>query len=206
MNRVCVFIDGGSFYFALKRNNFHTRVDYHEMSKALAGPDRTLVRSYYYNSAYDPALFPEQSKSQQPFFDSLAKMPFLEVRLGRIIPTREGGFKEKGSNVRMAVDMIYYAALKRYDTAIVFTEDTDIAPALGSIREFGVNVEMAFFPDIQPRELVKMADLIVPLHDVFEKYGTQIFPEENIGNRLEEVSAAKRSAGAGLKSGIKRRK
>jgi uncharacterized LabA/DUF88 family protein len=205
MKRMGVFIDGSSFYFALKRNNFHTRVDYHELSQALTGPDRSLVRTYYYNSTYDPLLFPEQWKSQQPFFDSLAKMPFLEVRLGRIIPTREGGFKEKGSNVRMAVDMIYYASQKRYDAVIVFTEDTDLAPALNLVRELGVNVEIGFFPDVQPRELVKMADLVVPLNDVFEKYGSQIFPEENIGNRVEDGSA-KRSSGAGLKNEFKKRK
>ena len=53
MERVCVFIDGSNFYFALKRNNRATRVDYYQLSLALAGPDRQLVHTYYYNVAYD---------------------------------------------------------------------------------------------------------------------------------------------------------
>ena len=59
MDRICVFIDGSNFSFALKRNNHPTRVDYHELSKALTGPNRRLIRTYYFNSAYDPTLSPE---------------------------------------------------------------------------------------------------------------------------------------------------
>ena len=42
MSRVCVFIDGSNLYFALKRNNKMTRVDYYQFSLALTGDSRKL--------------------------------------------------------------------------------------------------------------------------------------------------------------------
>ena len=134
MNRVCVFIDGSSFYFGLKRNNRITRVDYHEFSKGIIGPDRNLIRTYYYNSTYDPVSSPEQRKGQQPFLDSLTRMPYVELRMGRIIPLRDGGFREKGTDVLLASDIIFYAARNFYDTAIVITEDPDFAPVLNQLK------------------------------------------------------------------------
>jgi len=90
MSRVCVFIDGSNLYFALKRNNKMTRVDYYQLSLALTGDSRKLVRTYYYNATFDTNHFSDKAKSQQSFFDSLDRTPYLELRLGRIIQNREG--------------------------------------------------------------------------------------------------------------------
>ena len=197
MDRVCVFIDGSGFYFGLKRNNRNTRVDYYEFSKAIAGPDRKLFRTFYYNSAYDPTLSPEQFKGQQPFLESLARTPYLELRYGRIIPTREGGFKEKGTGVRLASDLVYYASRNFFETAIVITEDTDFAASLSQVKELGPHVELGLFRDSQPRDLISAADRIVPLDEVLEKFASKIFPaapEDNIGNRVEDVPVKKRAS------------
>src|SRR5579859_6996386 len=96
MTRVCVFIDDSNLYFALKRNNKMTRVDYYQFSQALVGEKRQLIRTYYYNAVFDSAHFSEKAKSQQSFFDSLDRTPYLELRLGRIIQNREGHRMEKG--------------------------------------------------------------------------------------------------------------
>jgi uncharacterized LabA/DUF88 family protein len=195
MDRVCVFVDGSNFYFGLKRNNRNTRVDYFEFSKAITGPDRRLVRTYYYNSAYDPVLSPDQHKGQQPFLDSLSKTPYLELRMGRLVPAHEGGYKERGAGVKLASDIVYYAARDFYDTAIVITEDTDFAAALSHVKELGRQVELGLFQDCQPRNLITAADRIVPLEEVLDKFASKIFPEvpeENIGNRIEEKTAKTR--------------
>jgi len=189
MDRVCVFVDGSNFYFGLKRNNQNTRVDYYEFSKAITGPDRRLVRTYYYNSAYDSVLSPDQHKSQQPFLDSLSKTPYLELRMGRLVPNHDGGYKERGAGIKLASDIVYYAARDFYDTAIVITDDTDLAVALSHVKEMGRQVELGLFHDSQPRELMIAADRTVPLEEVLEKFASKIFPEvpeENIGNRIED--------------------
>jgi uncharacterized LabA/DUF88 family protein len=188
MNRVCVFIDGSKFYFSLKRNNCPTRVDYHKLSLALTGPDRQLIRTYYYNASYDPVLFPDQWKTQQPFLESLSKTPYLELKLGKLVPALEGGFKERGSEVLLATDLVYCAFKNICDTVIVLTEEADFSPTFKQVKELGRHVELGTFKDFQSRDLSNSVDLIVRLDEVLEKYGSKIFPqdpEENIGNRLE---------------------
>jgi len=36
MEKEAIFVDGSSFYFGLKRNNFPSRVDYHAKKECLA--------------------------------------------------------------------------------------------------------------------------------------------------------------------------
>ncbi|MGH7739320.1 MAG: NYN domain-containing protein [bacterium] len=176
MSRVCVFIDGSNLYFALKRNNKMTRVDYYQFSLALTGSNRNLIRTYYYNAVFDSAHFSEKAKSQQSFFDSLDRTPYLELRLGRIIQNREGHRMEKGVDVRMASDMVYYAARDFYDTAVVVTEDQDFAPAIALVKELGKHVELALFPDAQSREMVRVTDKVVALDEVVNQNAVHIFP------------------------------
>ena len=176
MSRVCVFIDGSNLYFALKRNNKMTRVDYYQFSLALAGERRKLVRTYYYNAVFDATHFSDKAKSQQSFFDSLDRTPFLELKLGRIIQNREGHRMEKGVDVRMAADMVYYAARDFYDTAIVVTEDQDFSPAMGLVKELGKHVELAVFPDAQSREMIRAADKILNLDEIVNSHSAHVFP------------------------------
>ena len=176
MSRVCVFIDGSNLYFALKRNNKMTRVDYYQFSLAMAGSSRKLIRTYYYNAVFDSTHFSDKAKSQQSFFDSLDRTPYLELRLGRIIQNREGHRMEKGVDVRMAADMVYYAARDFYDTAIVVTEDQDFAPPMSLVKELGKHVELAVFPDAQSREMIRVADKILNLEEIVHAHASHIFP------------------------------
>lgn len=191
MSRVCVFIDGSNLYFALKRNNKMTRVDYYQFSLALAGKDRKLVRTFYYNATFDSTHFSDKAKSQQSFFDSLDRTPYLELRLGRIIQNREGHRMEKGVDVRMAGDMVYYAARDFYDTAIVVTEDQDFAPAMGLVKDLGKHVELAAFPDAQNREMVRAADRVLALDEVVNGSAALIFPPaQSSEDRTQDVEMA----------------
>lgn len=175
--RVCVFVDGSNLYFALKRNHRNTRVDYYELSKALVGPNRTLVRTYYYNAAWDPIANPDKAKSQQLFLDSLDKTPYLDLRLGRIIQ-RDNQRMEKGVDVRLASDMVYYASRDFYDVAIVVTEDQDFVSAMALVKELGKHVELALFSDSQNRDMIRVADRVIGLAEVTDKHKATIFPHE----------------------------
>jgi len=203
MNRVSVFIDGSSLYFGLKRNNQPTRLDYYQLSKIITGPDRQLVKTYYYNSAYDADHFPEQYKGQEPFFKSLERTPHLELRLGKLIATSAGGFKEKGAHVKLASEMIYTAARNFFDTAILITEDPVLASVVSHVKELGIQVEVALFQDAQPKGLMRAADRMLPLTEVLDKWGSQIFledEEDNLGNKMEETPAKKTSVSKKIKT------
>lgn len=175
--RVCIFVDGSNLYFALKRNGRPTRVDYYELGKALAGPNRDLQRVYYYNATWDPIANPEKAKMQQSFLDSLDKTPYLELRLGRIIQ-RDNQRMEKGVDVRLASDMVFYASKDFYDVAIVVTEDQDFAPAMASVKELGKHIELALFSDGQNRDMLRVADRIISMAEITNKYKDAIFPAD----------------------------
>jgi len=192
MNRVCVFVDGSNFYFGLKRNNRTMRVDYNQLSIALCGEQRRLVRTYYYNGAYDPGQSPDKARIQRPFFDSLEKTPLLELRLGRLVVNREGVAQEKGVGIKLAADLVYYAAQDQFDTAIVVTESQEFAPVIQLVKELGRGVELALFQDAQPRELVKAADRVLSLDEILNRNSGKIFvqaPEEELPSTAAPTSA-----------------
>jgi uncharacterized LabA/DUF88 family protein len=172
--RVCLFVDGSNFYHSVKRNNFPTRIDHYELAKLLVG-ERRLIRLYYYNSAFDENRDPEKAKGQQPFYESLDKTPYLELCLGRIVPRPDGSQAEKGVDVHMATDMVYYAAKDFYDTAIVVTEDQDFIPAIERVKDMGKHIELAMFVDGQRREMLRAADKSIVLNQVLKDAG-QVFP------------------------------
>ncbi len=184
MERVCVFIDGNNFYFGLKRNNRATRVDYYQLCSALVGPERKLVRSFYYNVAYDQKNFPEKAKIQQPFLDSLDRTPYLETRLGRMVLNHDkNSYHEKGVEVMLSSEMVFYAARNLYETAILVTEDDDYSPIMELVKQTGKHVEIALFPDIQPKELIHFADNRIDLDKVLTQHASKIFPVDTDDNR-----------------------
>jgi uncharacterized LabA/DUF88 family protein len=176
MERVCVFIDGSRFYFALKRNFFKTKVDYYKLAKALTGQDRQLVKILYYNSAYDPDTAPELFQNQKSFLGALEKVPNLQLRLGKIVQNGAGTFTEKGTDVLFSADIIYYAAKDLFDTAIIFAEEDDFAYPMELVKGMGKNVELCHFRDIKSREIIKASDNFISLEKVFEKNADIFIP------------------------------
>ena len=151
-------------------------MDYYQLSLALVGPDRALYRTFYYNAAYDKNHSPDKAKTQQSFLDSLDRTPFLELRLGRLVPHPTDGFTEKGVEVLLASDLIYQTFRGPFDTAIVLTENAEMAGPMEQVKNFGKHVELAHFLDSQPRDLVQAADVRIPLDSVLSQYAAKIFP------------------------------
>lgn len=174
--RVCVFVDGSSFYFGLKANNRPTRTNYHELAMALVGPERHLIRIYYYNAIHDSSVNKEKADAQKPFYDSLDKTPYLELRLGRIIEKNEN-FMEKGVDVKMATDMVYGAGRDFYDTAILLTEDSDFSFVIRAVKDFGKHVELGAFLSSSIPGLMREADKFINLLPIMDK-SPKIFPPD----------------------------
>lgn len=204
MERVFVFIDGSRFYFALKRNNFKTKVDYYKLAKALAGQGRQLVKILYYNSAYDQDTAPELFQNQLTFLGALEKVPNLQLRLGRIVRNGAGTFTEKGTDVLFSGDIIYYAAKNLFDTAIIFAEEDDFSYPMDMVKGMGKNIELCHFRDIKSREIMKAADNFISLERVFEKDSDIIIPavEKVIIPIQPIVEPVKRKRGRPRKIGL----
>ncbi len=142
--RVCIFIDGSNFYHALKAAGKSPKIDFERLIKALRGPDRELVRTYYYNAATNAQDGQEQYRHQQSFFEYLRSVPYLEVKLGRLAKRPDGKRVEKGVDVALATDMVGNAAKNLYDTAIIISADGDFVGAVQFVKDLGKHVEVAY--------------------------------------------------------------
>ena len=136
-----VFIDGSNLLFSLIDNQFQSRnFNYSLFVNELVGSNRRLIRAYYYDAPIKQSGNKSKYQSQQKFFDRLKRLDYLEVRLGRI----QNGH-QKGVDVKIAVDMINFAVNNLYDTAILVSGDSDLVPAVESVKALGKHVELAFF-------------------------------------------------------------
>lgn len=159
--RIAIFIDGSNFYHCMKQELGSARIDFHEFAKLLAG-GRKLVRTYYYNAPVRREDGEERYQAQQKFFDALRRVPYLEVKLGRLEP-RGATVVEKGVDIAIAVDMLHFAATDMYDTAILVTGDGDFASAVQAVKNLGKHVENSFFKTGLSRHLSDTADRFVLL-------------------------------------------
>jgi len=157
MKRVCVFIDGSNFYHGLKHHFGKANIDFNKLSLTLCTSGRELIRTYYYNAPVFKEDNEELYKSQQRFFESLRKLPDLQLRLGRL-EHRDGGVIEKGVDIYLAIDMLRYAYNDIYDIAILISSDGDFSEAVNAVKDLGKHVEYAHFETGISKHLMDCCD------------------------------------------------
>lgn len=133
--RVCIYIDGSNFYGYLKDKEISfpkgKHFDFKEFTEVLTG-ERECVSKRYYTGIFSNTDKTQKSNDlvvgQQKFISHLEKDGF-SVKRGRILRD-DGGAREKGTDVKIAVDLIVGAIDNLYDTAILVSSDTDLIPAI----------------------------------------------------------------------------
>jgi len=155
-DRVAIFIDGSNLYHALKNNFRRHDLNFSEFANKLCG-SRRLFRTYYYNVLQDPTQRPDGYREQQEFLDILRKTPYLEARLGTT-KIAQGVPVEKGIDIMLATDLLYFAWNNFYDVAIVVSGDSDFAYALQAVKNMGRHVEVAYFESGVSKDLLDAAD------------------------------------------------
>ena len=155
-DRVAIFIDGSNLYHALKNNFRRYDLNFAEFTSKLCG-SRRLLRTYYYNVLQDPIQRPEGHREQQDFLDILRNTPYLEVRLGGTKIT-QGIPVEKGIDIMLSTDLLYFAWNDFYDVAVLVSGDADFAYALQAVKNMGKHVEVAYFESGTSKDLLDAAD------------------------------------------------
>ena len=155
-NRIAIFIDGSNLYHALQSNFRRHDLNFAEFTNKLCG-SRPLFRTYYYNVLQGSEQRPEGYREQQDFLDILDKTPYLEVRLGST-KMAQGIPVEKGIDIMLATDLLYFAWNDFYDVAILVSGDSDFTYALQAIKNMGKYVEVAYFENGVSRDLLNVAD------------------------------------------------
>ena len=155
-NRVAIFIDGSNLYHALHSKFRRHDLNFTEFTGKLCG-SRHLLRTYYYNVLQDPTQRPDGYREQQEFLDILRKTPYLEVRLGTT-KMAQGIPVEKGIDIMLATDLLYFAWNNFYDVAVLVSGDSDFAHALQAVKNMGKHAEVAYFESGVSKDLLNVAD------------------------------------------------
>jgi len=164
-DRVAIFIDGSNLYHSLK--NIYKRYDlnFTEFARKLCG-NRRLIRTYYYNVLQDPGQRVEGTREQGDFLETLRKSQYFELRLGTT-KLSQGIPVEKGIDVMLATDLLYFAANNSYDIAILVSGDADFSYTLQVVKNMGKHVEVAYFEHAVSKDLLTIADYLHPLDTKF---------------------------------------
>jgi len=167
--RAFVFIDGGNFYFKLKKLSSALKgkyslinFDFKKFSEWLTIPNK-LIEIHYYLGAIKREH--NNSKSEKFYADQqklIGKLhqQKINVTMGQIIRHPDKTYHEKGVDVRLAVEMIKFARMGKYDIAYLISSDTDLVPAVEEIKAFNKEVHYIGISKGQSYGLSNIADEI----------------------------------------------
>ncbi len=166
--KVAVYIDGSNFYNYLKYKEINfpkgVKFDFNAFVKFLVG-DRECISKRYYTGVFRNLDNSDKSvelvKGQQKFFSEIEKDGFI-IKRGRIMKT-DSDYKEKGTDVKIATDLIVGAVDDIYDTAILVSSDTDLIPAVKYIKYRKKRLEYVGFSHNPSLGMQKYADLSILL-------------------------------------------
>ena len=157
MSKTVLFIDGENFFYkveqVLKEEGIDkdkidlTSIDLNKLFKeSLKG--FTLLRKIFYNARLHfhkdtPKKSKELIKLQRKLRNTLTTQGYEFIIAGNVRAQRMDGkviFREKGVDVKIAVDLVSLACDKKLDTAILCSSDSDLQPAIAELRKRNVEV------------------------------------------------------------------
>ncbi|OGJ58314.1 hypothetical protein A3H22_01285 [Candidatus Peribacteria bacterium RIFCSPLOWO2_12_FULL_55_15] len=203
--RIVILVDGSNMYHYLRELDFKrlSEFDYKAFAQFLAS-GRTVVSSTYYIGkvrARGDAKSEELRRGQQRLLAHLENMGW-HVEFGHMLENN-GVFQEKGVDVHIAVDLLTGAYDNVYDTAVLVSSDTDLIPAVHSVRHKKKKVEYIGFAHRPSFGLIKNVDIVTTLGrrdlmgflknaPVHEKTRRRVPSRQSRGEREGRVGLVKR--------------
>lgn len=151
MHKIAFFIDGAYLDHVLANEFPNKRIDYQSFIRAIvaeAGPDREIVRAYYYHCLPYQGTHPTSEQSErfskmQKFFRALQRTPRFEVSQGRLafrgIDDKGAPiFEQKRTDLLLGIDLVLLAARHSIDEAFIIAGDSDFIPAIHAAKSEGV--------------------------------------------------------------------
>lgn len=179
-SRVIAYIDGFNLYFGLRSKAWRRYywLDLPGLARRLIRPDQQLLAVRYCTAriagpvAGDPAHRAARLEAsrirQQTWLEALETLPLVSICeghfLGKEIDCRNCGnswrtFEEKMTDVQIATQMLVDAFTNQYDTALLISADSDLAPPIEALRTHFPNkrVIVAFPPNRTSQRLRQVA-------------------------------------------------
>ena len=144
MVRVAAYIDGFNLYFGLKAGygRRYLWLDLRALALSLMRPGQTLMQITYFTARVHND--PEGRQRQSDYLDALTShSPLVAVVDGRFqekprhcrnCGTAWTVYEEKETDVSIAAALIEDAVLDRYDTALLISADSDLCPAIVTMK------------------------------------------------------------------------
>ena len=134
-----VYIDGMNLYYGALRGTPHKWLDLRRMIELVFPNDEIRVIHYFTSAVRSVPTDPAAPSRQQAYLRALRSMPGVAVHLGII--RGKGVPREKMTDVALATRLVADASQRRFEQAIVVSNDADFVPAILCVRnEFGPNV------------------------------------------------------------------
>jgi uncharacterized LabA/DUF88 family protein len=149
-----VYIDGFNLYYGCLKGTPYKWLDLAAFCQASFPPPRNQINRIRYFTAHVNARSnnPQQRIRQQTYLRALRTMPHLTIHLGSYLekPTRMPLYpppttgpktvqvmksEEKGSDVNIATYLLVDAFDNEYETAVVVTNDSDLAEPIRLVRQ-----------------------------------------------------------------------
>jgi len=153
--KAMVFIDGTNLFFRLETQRLKLfTID--SICRHFAG-GRDIIRIYLYTS--------------QPYYDKAVeahgKDLFRNVRVvfGDAVPLGNGNYKEKGVDALLVADLVYHAASRNFDFAMLMSADTDFARALKRVEDFGCRTAVISLGSGTPNLLKQACDKVIEINE-----------------------------------------
>lgn len=176
--RTFVYVDGFNLYYRALRNTPYRWLDLSRLFKLLL-PNDQIHRIHYYTAHIAArAGDPDQPTRQQFYLRALATVPNLTITYGQFLthtkkmPLASDPKKivrvlktdEKGSDVNLATHLIYEGMANEYDTAVVVSNDSDLAEPIRIItQEIRKKVGILSPAKFPTRALLKYASFYKPI-------------------------------------------
>ena len=168
--KVAVYIDGSNFYHYLKDEEISfpkgVKFDFKEFVGFLIN-SRNCISMRYYTGVFRNVDNSQRSqdlvRGQQKFLSEIEKDGFI-VKRGRIMYD-SGKTREKGTDVKIATDLIIGAVDNLYDTAILVSSDTDLIPAIKYLKYKKKKLEYVGFshaPSFGIQKYANFSRLLLP--------------------------------------------
>jgi uncharacterized LabA/DUF88 family protein len=171
------FVDGFNLYHGLKEKHGHKYLwlDLEALVASLLKPGQQLVAVKYFTARVrnDPPAEQRQSDYLDALDAHCVKVSVISGRFQekdrscRVCRTSWVVYEEKETDVSIAVALLEHAVNDDYDTALVLSADSDLCPAVRSLRRLRPNkrVIAAFPPRRSSGELRRTADAALTIGD-----------------------------------------
>lgn len=172
--KIAVFIDGSNFYSKLKSLQIqHTsKFDYNRFILHLTKSITPVYIGYYVGQVRIEKDNPKSEilyANQQKLFAHLqSTIPNFNIIRGHI-QNFSGIYKEKGVDVRLALDIYKLGNENTYDKGILISSDSDLIPAVRMVQNQGKEIEyigfshnssIALFKECKTKRLLTYEDLV----------------------------------------------